>query len=288
MTDMDAIQIGQKFYDLTVVEQISRRKFRCRCICGKEIDVLASRLLNGHKKSCGCRRMRPYAEDITGIRSGKLVAIEPTEQKRRGETLWRCQCDCGKELLTEPYRIRNGKVLSCGCSRKGNGVVDIAGRRFGKLTAIRRLDEKQGSSYLWECRCDCGRTIKKTANALLHGNLVSCGCAKADRARKTIEKIGAVTTHLTYIDGTCIERLESSKKLRSDNSSGYVGVQARGDKWLATIGFKGKHYYLGMYSRIEDAVKVRRRAEEQIHDAFLEWYYANYPEKVQKGATKQR
>ena len=40
--------------------------------------------LSGHNKSCGCARHLRSAEDITGMRSGKLVALEPTDVKRRG------------------------------------------------------------------------------------------------------------------------------------------------------------------------------------------------------------
>ena len=73
----------------------------------------------GHNKSRGCTRRLRAAEDITGMRSGKLVALEPTDVKRRGTYLWRCWCDCGNELLVEAYKIRSQRVKSCGCSRRG-------------------------------------------------------------------------------------------------------------------------------------------------------------------------
>ena len=47
------------------------------------------------------------ADDIAGLRSGKLVALEKSDIRRRGATLWRCRCDCGNEVLLEPYKIRN-------------------------------------------------------------------------------------------------------------------------------------------------------------------------------------
>ena len=49
------------------------------------------------------------ADDIAGLRSGKLVALEKSDIRRRGATLWRCRCDCGNEVLLEPY-----KVVICG------------------------------------------------------------------------------------------------------------------------------------------------------------------------------
>ena len=55
------------------------------------------------------------------------------------------------------------------------------------------------------------------------------------------------------------------------------GVHARGNRWVASIGFKKKNYYLGIYSRLEDAVRARKDAEERIYGEFLKWYYENHP-----------
>lgn len=210
-------------------------------------------------------------EDLTGKRCGMLTVIEKTQEKRKRCTLWRCRCDCGKEILLEAYKINGEKVQSCGCQRWEKRKKDIAGQRFGKLTAIRQLEEKRGSNYLWLCRCDCGREIKTTANALLSGNTKSCGCGRAESMRRTLAQHGTVAEHVHLIDGTCVEKLRQ-QKLQKNNTSGYTGVQARGDKWIAIITFKGKVYYLGSYRKLEDAVRVRRQAEERLFGEFLNWY----------------
>lgn len=220
-------------------------------------------------------------KDIAGQRSGRVVAIEPTDKKRRGATLWRCQCDCGKEILLEPYKITNGIVQSCGCIRTEKKIKDLTGQRFGKLTALYRTNEQKNSSYIWVCQCDCGKETKVSSNALLSGNSRSCGCKRVESIKKTMEAHGTVTDHLHLIDGTCIEKLEY-KKLKKNNTSGYTGVQARGNKWVAVITFKKKAYYLGSYSELEDAIKVRRQAEERIFGEFLKWYYDSFPKKEKK------
>lgn len=56
--------------------------------------------------------------DMTGKRCGTLTAIEYAGyNKERGEALWKCRCDCGKEIVTSGRNLRRGKVRSCGCSR---------------------------------------------------------------------------------------------------------------------------------------------------------------------------
>lgn len=44
--------------------------------------------------------------------------------------------------------------------------------------------------------------------------------------------------------------------------------------WRAAICFKGKRRYLGSYRRFEDAVKARRRAEEELFQPLLEKFSA--------------
>ena len=212
----------------------------------------------GHNKSRGCARRLRSAEDITGMRSGKLVALEPTDVKRRGTYLWRCQCDCGKELLVEAYKIRSQRVKSCGCSRRGKNTKDLTGKRFGKLVALRRLDEKIGSSYAWLCQCDCG-------------------CGRVEAVRQTMDAHGTVADHCHFVDGTCVEKISDRKKLQKNNTSGCTGVQVRGNRYIASISFKGKTYYLGSFSKFEDAVRARKRAEERMFGEFLEEYYASHP-----------
>ncbi len=51
-------RIGQTFSRLTVIERAANQGrltvWRCRCLCGNVIDVVATRLPNGNTRSCGC------------------------------------------------------------------------------------------------------------------------------------------------------------------------------------------------------------------------------------------
>lgn len=230
-------------------------------------------------------RKRRSRVDIAGMRSGRIVAIEPTDIKRRTCYLWRCKCDCGNEILVEPYKISRGIIQSCGCIRTEKKIKDLTNQRFGKLTALYRLEKQRGSSYLWHCRCDCGNEIDTSANALLSGNCRSCGCNRIAAAQNTVKTVGGVGDHVHFVDGTCVEKIEK-RQLQKNNTSGYTGVQARGSKWIAVITFKKKAYYLGSYSSFEDAVQARKTAEKQMFGEFLERYYSKYPETKEKQKTQ--
>ena len=56
------------------------------------------------------------------------------------------------------------------------------------------------------------------------------------------------------------------------------------NKWKAVIFFKGRRYYPGCYEKFEDAVKARKRGEEEYHDKFLEEFAAANMEEQQMNA----
>lgn len=297
--------VGQQFGLLTVLKYAGKRngqhRWRCICRCGNTVEVGQTRLQAGKTISCGCVSRGDYElslqkavqdagtafcskiskrrnqQNIAGLRSGKVTAIAPTNTKRRGVFLWRCRCDCGTEFLVEPYKIVNQKIQSCGCGRKGHNMKDLSGLRFGKLTVLHRLDEKIGSSYAWFCQCDCGKTLKVSTNALLSTpGTRSCGCGRVEAVMKTLDMYGTVAEHCHFVDGTCVEKI-LNQKLQRNNTSGYTGVQVRGNRYIAIITFKQKVYYLGSYTKIEDAVTVRRQAEAHLFGTFLDWYAKEYP-----------
>lgn len=265
---------GQRFGHLTVLKRLDERENRyimwlCRCDCGNEIKVNTRRLVRGTVDNCGCilektARRGPVAEDLTGQRFGKLVAVRRI-RSQNGRTRWECRCDCGNIHIVTAHALKAGKCTSCGCSRyeKGRGVTDISGQKFGRLTALYHTDKrsKKGSVF-WHCRCDCGNEVEVTEDGLLHGNYKSCGCLRQEIWKE-------LPGQLHMVDGTCVEMLEK-RKHRSDNTSGFRGIyHMNNGKYRATIGFKGKRFYIGTFKNYEDAVQARLEAENTIHGGFV-------------------
>lgn len=54
-------------------------------------------------------------KDISGQRFGRLVAVEPIEERKNRRIVWRCVCDCGNECFIRCDHLENGKTKSCGC-----------------------------------------------------------------------------------------------------------------------------------------------------------------------------
>ncbi len=227
--------------------------------------------------------------DLTGQRFGQLVAEYPTDKRLCSSVVWHCGCDCGDSCDVATVNLRNGSTKSCGCLQKETAkkqieknrnpkFKDIAGQVFGELTALCPiLDAKRGSgmSIVWHCRCSCGKEVDVTYACLVRGGTISCGHV---RSRNTKDLI---------VDGTAPCRL--SQSIRSSNTSGCTGVyrNQRDQKWVASIMFKRKKYYLGGYKAFDDAVKARRQAEEHIYGPFFEWYAKTYPEKWERMQKKK-
>ena len=267
------IEIGYRVGKLTVTAPTAQRKngymvWRCRCDCGGEILLDTRCLQRGTVRDCGCETVvRPGQRDLTGMRFGRLVCIEPEPQRSsNGSTIWRCRCDCGKECLAVGTQLTQGYKKSCGCLGHPP-LKDFVGKRFGMLTVLEYAG-KQGGMHRWRCRCDCGRETVVGQTLLQSGRTKSCGCLQRRQ----------IVDNLRLVDGTSVTILESAKdRVIASNTSGYNGVyqEKKSGKWRAQITFKGKTYYLGCYKRIEDAVKARQSAEK-LYDDFLQEYYAGH------------
>lgn len=56
-------------------------------------------------------------------------------------------------------------------------LIDLTGRKFGRLSVICRYDvnDKLGRAF-WKCQCDCGKFSTALGYNLRTGHTTSCGC----------------------------------------------------------------------------------------------------------------
>lgn len=197
-------------------------------------------------------------KDITGKRYGRLTAKERTNRKSGNCYIWLCCCDCGKTIETPVNRLEHGDIKSCGCLL--HEYIDITGEIYGELKVVSYHGNKHRKS-LWNCLCVCGNKCIVSYGDLVSGNTQSCGCKKSETMRSM------------YVAKTNVSKL-LNPKLRTTNTSGVTGVSYNKsrNRWEAEITFQGKRYRLGRYKEKEEAVKARRRAEEELHGEFIKWY----------------
>jgi len=67
-------------------------------------------------------------------------------------------------------------------------MIDITGKRFGRLVVIKKVKALDTSSSFWECACDCGKTTIASSLHLRESHTKSCGCLKEERNKNGINK----------------------------------------------------------------------------------------------------
>ena len=89
-------------------------------------------------------------KDLKGKRSGRLVAIEMTGDKKNNNYLWLCKCDCGKEVVIRGASFSCGEIKSCGC------LLDDHNKKNGSRMFVKNFK----SNYIeGTCLMNLGETI---------------------------------------------------------------------------------------------------------------------------------
>lgn len=101
---------------------------------------------------------------------------------------------------TYGYNVSNGGFGVLGV--QAHNRKDIAGQRFGRLTAICPSSEKyyppnSRPMLIWFCKCDCGNYVNVLATNLFNGNTKSCGCLSKEVKEK--KKLNEATDTGEYI-----------------------------------------------------------------------------------------
>lgn len=77
--------------------------------------------------------------------------------------------------------------------------IELTGKRFNKLTVLRRLGKDKYNYALWECKCDCGNITTANTTDLKTGRKKSCGCLRKQQGPRE-DLTGRIFGKLTVIE----------------------------------------------------------------------------------------
>ncbi|WP_010623954.1 AP2 domain-containing protein [Companilactobacillus versmoldensis] len=155
-------------------------------------------------------------------------------------------------------------------------LIDLTGKRFGRLTVIERDYEYQKSKKIncacWKCICDCGNQKTVRSRSLMNGKTQSCGCIKNERALESITEL-TKRRDIFLVENTDLIQL-SKARIQKNNTSGTKGVywNKRDKCWIATMRFKGVDVLDKHFKNKQDAINARKEAEEKYFKPILEKY----------------
>lgn len=253
--------------------------------------------INRYLDYVGCSQIRfnkGKAKDITGMTFGYLTAIEPTGEKDRNDNVWLFECKCGNTVKLPATRVLTRNTLSCGClvgeslkaSRKYYGGTSIVQSMTEQVESTRAVsgytgvvpkrDKWQahitykGVHYSLGSYYDINDAVKARARAKelvmadaqgLLDFYTELEKTFPKRPSKRTEPKKAFPSTEWVVNDTMV-----SAARRSDNTSGYKGIYCKRDSWDVRICYKGIRYLLGTYKDIEEAIKVRKSAEQLLKE----------------------
>lgn len=235
---------------------------------------------------------------LCGQKFGKLLVvdkandyIDPKSKKHIKQYL--CQCDCGTIKVIRASNLKSGVSKSCGCERlkkcvetnrnnKKHNTYDLTGKygigytSKGEEFYFDLEDYKKIKNYTWMTNkkgyiCTSLQFDNKKQVLMMH-NLVM------NNNDNTI-----IIDHINHrVNDNRKEKLRvtvngqnnMNHSLYKNNTSGCAGVtwKEKNQKWEVRISVNKKRYYLGLYDNINEAIKVRKEAEEKY---FGEYSYDN-------------
>lgn len=120
--------------------------------------------------------------------------------------------------------------------------LDLTGKKFNRLTAVRPVGPDKHGKRQWEFICDCGNEIVAVGSLVKKGHTKSCGCygneVRGENARKYARKIAeSKTKHGHAVDRSpeygvwkCMRQ-----RCKNPNNDDYPAYGGRGikvcDRW---------------------------------------------------------
>lgn len=106
-------------------------------------------------------------------------------------------------------------------------VIDLTGKKFGKLTVISRV-KNRGRYVYWHCKCDCGNEKEICGSSLKRGHTTSCGCIRTTHSTNEYEFTADICIGYTNKNEMFLIDIEDFDKIKNYcwhfDSQGYVAT----------------------------------------------------------------
>lgn len=195
--------------------------------------------------------MSRKTKDLTGVKVGRLLALNPAEYIDKNGTHkkgYLCRCDCGNEKIVSADSLSSGKTKSCGCLiREFNSK---RAKYYYKITGLddeqRRKDARRISEIHKHMKQRCYN--EKSRNYIHYGGR---GIKICDEWLNSKSAFIAWSLENGYREGLTIDRIDVNGDYTPSNCR-WVDkiIQANNMRSNTHIYYNGKRYTLAELSRI--------------------------------------
>jgi hypothetical protein len=209
--------------------------------------------------------MKAKKYDI-GSKYGMLTLIKEVDRHTSpsGQTKRKFEfvCDCGNTCTHIMNNVNRGLVVSCGCFGASqhitHGGYHTPEYQIWLGMKARCMDEGSDSYHLYG-----GRGIKVCDSWMSFENFF-----RDMGSRPVGLSIDRIDVNGNYEPGNCrwaTDTIQLFNQRPRINSTGYTGVELRGQSWRVRIKKENKSFVSGVFHSLREAVLERQRLE-------LEWY----------------
>lgn len=210
--------------------------------------------------------MVKFSIDITGQRFGKLVAIRPTQQRKKNTVVWECLCDCGNIFFADLNSLRRGYRKSCGCLYPQNVFYELpeacicfmnngdyfwfSHEDFDFISAHRWSTLRGGYAGTW------WKGNQRRIGRLLFGLEVG--------DKRVVDHINGDIRDNRRCNLRVCTNAQNIQHMGTRKTKGYC-LNPRGGTWQARIKCNGKFHYLGSYATEAEARVAYLEASAKLH-----------------------
>ena len=226
-----------------------------------------------------------FYKDITG-KTYSTIKVNSFAYNKHGHSYWNCTClNCGEDCVRQITYIlhkKNPVCSKCALIRMGNDIKENDVEIKGDYAIINGdvLVDTEDLPRLLSYHRYVTKGTRGYAQINYDGGVYSLHRLIMGLPRKYDKETTLIVDHINgdQLDNRkknlriCRkEKNPMNCKLYKNNKSGYKGISyiKKLNKWQANVSKKGKTIYLGVYENLEDAVRVRKKAEKEYYGEFL-------------------
>lgn len=218
--------------------------------------------------------------DLTGRRFGRLLVLDYCGKADNYIALWRCVCDCGKEVRCRVGNLTSGNSTSCGC---GHGVnisnpiehqqllaLVFYKRRTGEFIARRDWHGVEAGKNIGCIDIQSGYQHITLGGIIYYGHVLSWFYVTKSWPAKQVDHKNTIRSdnrwnNLRLATGT---QQNANHSVRKDSRSGYKGVRQVKGKWQSYIIENHKQRILGYTESPETAASFYDAAARKVYGVF--------------------
>ena len=217
--------------------------------------------------------------DYVGQRFGKLTVIREVEPKIYKSKLGYdvpsrrvlCLCDCGSEKVVNLSSLLGGDTTSCGCYRNSQIAKAVKHHNTYEINGdVTKVFDSKGNFCLIDTE-----DLDKVKPYCFHKN--HYGYFKSTSLNSSMHRLimgapkGMVVDHInhdTLDNRKCNLRVCTQQENTRNKKAKGVCYHKASNKYIAYIIIDQKQKYLGLFKELEDAIKVRKEAEQKYFGDF--------------------